>query len=559
MTYWICFACGDGIQFNDEKTFLEHLRSKHTSTILPDQIPALVKLSQRTTPTEISRCPLCNWPEEGVKVDKEVLLNHIAKDIHSFSLRALPWADDNGQERDERIHDSSEKVYEWLVNNKIQECPTLERPLLEKRSCSGYFQQNAYFAESSKGSSSSDPDSETSRVKELEELRKEGETIIHEGKEQQDESDEDPVLNTAESRLGDYTVGWISALPAGYVIAKAFLDEVHDNSLLRNSNMLECSFGRIGNHNIVIASSPTGEHGQLSAARIAEVIMNNLPNIRLCLMVGIGSGVPSQSHDIRLGDVVVGKPERGHGGGIYFDFGKATQSQDFRSTGYFGEAPGILRVALESLHVQYELEGHKLEATADSIFERFPWLRKNYQRPDPASDRLYQSHIVHPADNDLPCTITCGDDPSCLVSRAPRGEDDDNPAIHYGLIASANRLMKDASIRDKFGAENDVLCFEMEAAGLMNHFPCLLIRGICDYADSHKNKDWQGYAAIMAAAYAKDLLYKVSGRKVLQQERAIDLMKKVDDDVDVTFRSQNYGLQVGRADGNVFGSRSGDK
>ena len=51
-----------------------------------------------------------------------------------------------------------------------------------------------------------------------------------------------------------------------------------------------------------------------------------------------------------------------------------------------------------------------------------------------------------------------------------------------------------------------VLCFEMEAAGLMNSFPCLVVRGICDYADSHKNKRWQGYAAGAAAAYAKEVL-----------------------------------------------------
>lgn len=119
--------------------------------------------------------------------------------------------------------------------------------------------------------------------------------------------------------------------------------------------------------------------------------------------------------------------------------------------------------------------------------------------------------------------------------------------------------MKDASIQDKFGAENDVLCFEMEAAGFMNHFPCLLIRGICDYADSPKNKGWQGYASITAATYAKDLLYGIPGQGVLQQERAIGLTKKVDDDVAVTFGSQKSGLYVGRADGNVIGSRSGDK
>ena len=84
--------------------------------------------------------------------------------------------------------------------------------------------------------------------------------------------------------------------------------------------------------------------------------------------------------------------------------------------------------------------------------------------------------------------MVCGDDSTSLVSRYPRSKDKDNPAIHYGLIASANQLIKDAIFRDKLAAELDMLCFEMEAAGLMNHFLCLVIRGIYDYLDSHKNK-----------------------------------------------------------------------
>ncbi|SCO52840.1 uncharacterized protein FFMR_11207 [Fusarium fujikuroi] len=79
----------------------------------------------------------------------------------------------------------------------------------------------------------------------------------------------------------------------------------------------------------------------------------------------------------------------------------------------------------------------------------------------------------------------CGEEN--VISREGRGDDEDDPMIHYGLIASSDKLMKDATIRDKLAREEGVLCFEMEAAGLMNHFPCLIIRGICDYADSHKN------------------------------------------------------------------------
>lgn len=58
------------------------------------------------------------------------------------------------------------------------------------------------------------------------------------------------------------------------------------------------------------------------------------------------------------------------------------------------------------------------------------------------------------------------------------------------------------------------MCFEMEAAGLMNNFPCLVIRGICDYADSHKNKKWQIYAAATAAACAKEILSVIPASEV---------------------------------------------
>ena len=49
----------------------------------------------------------------------------------------------------------------------------------------------------------------------------------------------------------------------------------------------------------------------------------------------------------------------------------------------------------------------------------------------------------------------------------------------------------------------------------MDTFPCVVIRGICDYADSHKNKIWQPYAAATAAAYAKELLRVIPGQAVM--------------------------------------------
>jgi nucleoside phosphorylase len=88
--------------------------------------------------------------------------------------------------------------------------------------------------------------------------------------------------------------------------------------------------------------------------------------------------------------------------------------------------------------------------------------------------------------------------------------------VHYGTVASGNSVIKDPEIRNLYAndPELNVLCFEMEAAGLMNDFPCLVIRGICDYEDTPKNDEWHNYSALAAASYAREVLLMLKPRKV---------------------------------------------
>lgn len=174
---------------------------------------------------------------------------------------------------------------------------------------------------------------------------------------------------------------------------------------------------------------------------------------------------------------------------------------------------------MAGLKAQYEEEGHQIEQTVTAILEKNPRLLKKYRRPVQSTDKLFHASYTHASDTGESCEEVCSDDPSNLVPRRDRSDTEDNPAIHYGLIASANQVMKNALIRDKLSREKDVLCFETEAAGLMNHFPCLVIRGICDYADSHKNKKWQGYAAMVAAVYAKDILLQMNPTRVEAEKK----------------------------------------
>jgi nucleoside phosphorylase len=323
----------------------------------------------------------------------------------------------------------------------------------------------------------------------------------------------------------DYTVGWICAIYTEYVAAQAVLDGKHEGpEYVSPNDSNDYTLGKIGKHNVVIAVLPEGEYGTSSAARVATDMLHSFPNVRIGLMVGIGGGAPSRRHDIRLGDIVVSAPRDGKGGVFQYDFGKTVQDQSFRSTGFLNQPPAVLRAAVNGLKAQCESEGHLLEDAINSILKKKPRLQQKYKRPDPSCDRLYQTRVTHPLNDEASCAAVCGDDLSCLILRSNRTESEDNPTIHYGLIASANQLMKDASVRDTLVAEKDVLCFEMEAAGLMNHFPCLVIRGICDYSDSHKNKEWQGYAAMAAAVYAKDLLCRIAPNRVEAEKKIGDIL-----------------------------------
>lgn len=311
-----------------------------------------------------------------------------------------------------------------------------------------------------------------------------------------------------------YTIGWICALTTEFVAARALLDEKHDQPESSTSNDNNTyALGRIGKHNVVMAVLPKSEYGMIAASTVARDMLHSFPNVRLGLMVGIGGGAPSANHDIRLGDVVVSTRGKGRGGVFQYDYGKAIQHHSFVATGSLNQSPQLLSTAVSALEAEYELEGQHLSSQVDKALEQRQHLRKKYSRPPPDSDKLYRSNFVH-TDSSSECPKVCGNDPIHLVDRSTRSDQNGEPVIHYGLVASSNRVMKDAHARDSLAASEDVLCFEMEAAGLMNHFPCIVIRGICDYSDSHKNEKWQGFAAMVAAAYAKDLLCQILPSKV---------------------------------------------
>jgi nucleoside phosphorylase len=295
------------------------------------------------------------------------------------------------------------------------------------------------------------------------------------------------------------------------------LDEVHPELPNIGNDNNSYVLGQICGHNIVIACLPSGIYGTTSAVTVATTMVLSFTQIRFALMVGIGGVVPSQHADIRLGDVVVGTPSHDSGGVVQYDAGKSLQDGIFQRTSTVNRPPALILTALSSLQSSHMLDDSRIPGYLSEIAVRHPSLSTEFTHRGQQQDQLFEAqyeHIVGEATCDL-CDLC---DRSWLVARPPRARKD--PVIHYGLIASGNMLMKSGKVRDKVAREWGILCFEMEAAGLMDRLPSLVIRGICDYADSHKNNQWQGYAAATAAAYAKELLSVIPRARNFQASTA---------------------------------------
>ncbi|KAJ6008736.1 hypothetical protein N7522_003752 [Penicillium canescens] len=303
-----------------------------------------------------------------------------------------------------------------------------------------------------------------------------------------------------------YRVGWICPLEVEQIAAMEMLDEEHEAVPQLSGDTNIYNLGSINNHNVVIAGLPRA--GNCSAATVVTQMRMTFPNIKYALLVGIGGGVPVKTDHgmIRLGHVVVSEPTGTHSGAIQYDHGKAKASH-FERKGSLAPPPTAL------LNAAREVAVRRQRMDYDPIWmnvERIKTGRRPLRRfkfPGIANDHLYLPGYKHQQEG-----LSCQDGGCDKNQRIERqvDEDDSCVVVHRGTVASGEMVIKDAQMRDELAQEHGELCFEMEAVGALTDFPCLVIRGISDYCDSHKDDEWHGYAAAVAAAYARQLFFYIN-------------------------------------------------
>ncbi|QKX55267.1 uncharacterized protein TRUGW13939_02359 [Talaromyces rugulosus] len=327
-----------------------------------------------------------------------------------------------------------------------------------------------------------------------------------------------------QSRNG-FRIAIICALAREFDAVEDSLDERYnftDYGKQRGDANFYCT-GRIGKHNIVLVCLP--EMGKRNAASIASTLRVSFANIELALLVGICGGVPFPSPDteIILGDVIIGTKV------IEYDFGKQYPG-GFQLKGNFLETIGradrdirsILSV-LNARRIRDEFQERHLYHLLD-----LQKLRNTWRYPGTKKDRLFKTECLHkhyghspetgPAcalcqsHQDSICDKALKSDCDALgctgevVQREQLKTSDTRPRIHLGSFASGDTVMKSSKHRDRLVEQTGISGFEMEAAAISDSLRCVIIKGVSDYSDSHKNDIWQNYAAATAASCTKAFL-----------------------------------------------------
>jgi nucleoside phosphorylase len=344
----------------------------------------------------------------------------------------------------------------------------------------------------------------------------------------------------------DFAIAIVCALPLEADAIEALFDEVYDRLGKyygkQQGDANSYMNGRIGNHNVVLCYMPG--MGTRSAASVASNLRVSYTGIELALVVGICGGAPLRPdhREIFLGDVIISDSV------IEYDFGRQYPGEFMRKTGVrdtLGRPMPEIRALLNGLRAA--MAHDELQTQVLQYLHTLQHKGTRWNHPQ-TNDVLYKAAYLHMdhrqgpsircccSEGDIPDKIcedalekNCDDlgcDPGQIIRR--RGPSEANISVHIGTVASGNTVMKSGQHRDTIARKEGVIGFEMEGAGVWDDVPCLIIKGVCDYADTHKSKSWQAYAAATGASAAKAFLEywrpgKYEGQCITYQQRLINI------------------------------------
>ncbi|CRG85878.1 hypothetical protein PISL3812_02882 [Talaromyces islandicus] len=308
----------------------------------------------------------------------------------------------------------------------------------------------------------------------------------------------------------EFEIAIICALPVEADAVEALLDEHYDIHTYGKQEGDDNAYavGRIGGHHVVLAFMPG--MGNRNSASVARGLRVSFTEIKLALLVGICGGAPysTDNTEIILGDVIISDSV------IEYDFGRQYPDGFVRKSGVkdtFGQPNQEIRSLLNSLRTsrkRSQIQRHIMNHLKDQGRNERDWCY-----PGVSQDR-FQDPVCELALKSDCRQLGCAEQ---LIQRGRLDAGRPEVFIHIGTVASANTVMRSGEHRDRLAENAGIIAFEMEGAGVWDNLPCIIIKGVCDYADCHKTKAWQSYAAATAASCTKAFL--TYWRTGLQQQQ----------------------------------------
>ncbi|KEY71886.1 hypothetical protein S7711_09755 [Stachybotrys chartarum IBT 7711] len=350
-----------------------------------------------------------------------------------------------------------------------------------------------------------------------------------------------PSADTKVSRptsRDEFEIAIVCALPVEYNAVSLLVDEFWDEEsgsaygkAPGDENWY--STGRIGRVNVVLVLC---DMGKVNAAKSTANMTSSYSRLKFILVTGICGGAPQTKagQELLLGDVVISNSV------IQHDFGKRFPDRFAMKDGHRDilARPGDNVRNLVAL-IDTDLQRKAVEKRTADLLSQLQQKGADYQYPGAGKDRLFEASFHHkhraPPPTKDPClchnsdaacedsremlceTLGCPDNDKHLVprkrletkqcmERAGRPRDAQSPSIFVGRFASGDTVLKSAEGRDEMADKYGIMAFEMEGAGAWDATRCIVIKGVCDYADSHKNKSWQAFASATAASAVRALL-----------------------------------------------------
>lgn len=355
-----------------------------------------------------------------------------------------------------------------------------------------------------------------------------------------------PLINHSRPECrGDFEIALICALQIESDAVEALFDEYLEKNCSYGKapgDPNAYTIGKMAGHNVVLAFMPG--MGKVNSANVAAGFRMSFPNIKLGIVVGICGGVPGGEDgekEVLLGDIIVSTAL------IQYDFGRQYDNRVVRRD-TLQDNLSRPNAQIRSFLTKYSgLKGRETLRGKTFSYLHDLCAKDGFEKsayPGADKDILYHPKYRHKHRSAVVCSacsksrkssdkvcdtaleLSCaelGCDDSRIISRARIEKaksttsnavayrDDElqearKPLIHFGKMASGDLVIKSGRHRDKIAVREKVIAFEMEGAGVWDSFPTVVIKSVCDYADSHKNKIWQRYAAATAAACSKAFL-----------------------------------------------------